>query len=157
MRIGYYSKKTMWAAAVGLAAPLCAAQLAVAADSGWIGSSSARTFIKSLRSGAEFAVSVECRNGSSNKSAFKPEIRIVSGPNSQKKNWAVVASDYLFQLGASPAEWANWSKVSGNVLAKPGSGGKFYCSAFHHKKAGTYSRTAPPLSRKTAQGFVTIN
>jgi hypothetical protein len=143
-------------AVLGLTVANAFAVSAMAADSGWLGASGSRTFINSLRSGNEFAVSAECRNASTSKTAFKPEIRIVSGPNSQKKDWAIVASDYPYQPGASPAEWGNWSKVSGNVLIKPGSGGKFYCAVYHHKKAGTYSRTAPPLSRKTAGGYSTI-
>lgn len=74
----------------------------------------------------------------------------------QQENWAIVASEYPYQPGASPAEWSNWSKVSGNVLTKPGSGARFYCAAYHHKKAGTYSRRAPPISYKTAGGYSTL-
>lgn len=129
--------------------------VAMAADSGWKPVSGMAGYERSLRTSGDLPVSLECRNASSYKGAFKPEFRVTTAHNPQNRNWAFFAMDQAYEPGEKPADGAHWKKMAGNVLSRGTSGNRLHCALFHHKEAGSFTRSSPPIWRKVNFGYVT--
>ncbi len=141
---------------VSIVAILLMPASAYAGDSGWVGTSRLVSISRGARAKSEIPVSLDCRNASANPRALKLEIRVVTAPNADKRDWVFFTADLNYQPGESPADWKNWKKVSGKALKTP-SGKTVYCSLFHNNSAGTAGRTAPPISVRTSVGFRTLH
>jgi hypothetical protein len=128
------------------------AYLATAADSGWVSVQQVSAISRTARAKGEIPVSIQCRNASAKPGVTKPEMRVVTAPNADKRNWVFYTADHEYQPGAGPAEWTKWKKVSGNVL-KTGSGLPLHCSLYHNKQAGSVDSRPPPISRRTGLGL----
>ena len=127
-----------------------------AGDSGWVSANQIGSIARTARGKGDIPVSIDCRNGSANPAAFKLQVRVVTKPNGEKRNWSMFAADLDYHPGRMPNEWGNWRKVSGKVLKTPGSGKAIRCSLYYHKSAGTVSDGTPPISAKTTGGIRTL-
>ena len=130
---------------------------AQASDSGWVSFKRLISISRTARAKSEIPVSMKCRNGSSNRALLKLEIRVVTKPNRDKRNWIIFTADRQYRPGANPSEWNNWRKVSGGVVKRSGSGITAYCFLYYHKSAGSFTMASPPISIKTGGGFVVLN
>jgi len=154
MQSGLGKALAIFLAALAMLSPAAGA---AAADSGWVGANQLTGISRTARSTGQIPVLFECRNTSSNRAVLKPEIRVVTQPNGDKRAWSFFATNEDFKPGR-PDEWGNWKKVDGNVLAvSGGSGTKLYCSLFHHRQSGTATNQSPPISIKTRTGWRMLN
>jgi hypothetical protein len=107
---------------------------ASAQEGQWLSASAASAYAKSVRNAGKIVASVDCRNTSAVKAVFKPEIKIVSAANPQKRDWQLFLyqGNMDYQPGP-PNQWNQWRRVVNKVLAGGGGGTQYHCSLFHKK------------------------
>jgi hypothetical protein len=107
---------------------------ACAQEGQWLSASAASGYVKSVKNSGRIVTSVDCRNTSSVKSVFKPEVKIVSAANPQNRDWQLFLyqGNMDYQPGP-PNQWNQWRRVVNKVLAGGGGGTQYHCSLFHKK------------------------
>lgn len=99
----------------------------------------------------------EGRDGSSGSAIVRPQIRIVSRPNTDNRNFSFFVTIYEFRAGA-PGDTQTWKRINNVRLKSKGGGGRdYYCSLYHHRRANTVSQGSPPIWRKTGSIYIFHN
>ena len=145
----------MWGKIIVAAAVLFSTQFQPvhAGDSGWKSLRELRGIARSARARNEIPVSMDCKPGPGGAFAPKQVMRIVTKPNTEKRNWVIFATAQAFRPGESPSQWNDWRLVSSKKVSDPFT----VCYLYHHKKPNTLTSGSPPLSKRTSSGWVSVN
>ncbi len=111
---------------------LAAVATAWSAEGDWIGPLEAKRAITQAKAQGRIVTTFRCRPAQKLKMLRSMEVRIVTAPNPQKREWETYINrgPLNFRPGP-PSEWNQWRRVSQDDV--PGTGTMTRCVLFHKK------------------------